>query len=73
MCPNINPQNVSFTNARDDPLVGLSHSNRFQDFSVHAGPLYVDDTSDVNVLIPTMDSYDIYRSVFSISIEGIQL
>ena len=72
MCPNTNPQDIGFTNERDYPLTGLSVSNRFQEFSIHAGPLYVSDTSDVHVLAPTAESHNIYRSVFHISVEGSQ-
>ena len=72
MCPYLNPWDVIITNDRDSPLVGLSVSNSYQVFSAQAGPLYLDDASGVNVLIPTMQSHDIYHSVFNITIKGMK-
>ena len=70
MCPYLNPWDVIITTG-GSPLVGFSVSNSYQIFSAEAGPLYLEDESDMDVLIPTMDSYVIYPSVFNIATEGI--
>ena len=73
MCPYLNPWDVTITNAGGSPLVGFSLSNSYQIFSAEAGPLYLEDDSDIDVLIPTVESYDVYYSVFNIATKGMKV
>ena len=73
MCPYLNPWDVTIANARGFPLAGFSLSNSYQIFSGEAGPLYLEDDSDIDVLIPTAESYDVYHSVFNIATEGLKV
>ena len=70
MCPRRNPRDVLLTNSSGSRLVGLSFSNTYQNFYVEAGPLYLEDATNVHVCIPTATSFNSYLSVFSIMIEG---
>lgn len=69
-CADLNPQEILFTNSLSDTLNGYILTNVYQTVSVRAGPLYLEDMSDVDILVPTTLAYMIYPSLYNISIDG---
>ena len=68
--PNLNTHDILFT-TDSGVLTGYTISSSYQTVLLTAGPLYLEDMSDVHAQVLTNSGYVTYPSIFTITIEGI--